>query len=684
MEDLLQFLQDFFTQFGFRGIASVLSIIVALLGAFELLWKLGQWLWTLRQQRRLNKDLHPFYTSEEIRRATQYYVETQCQNIAPSKEDEPGQTHAFVTRQKSIPFFLKQAFKHNKDACQFYIILADSGMGKTTFLINLYLRYIDQCWGGKYQIKLFPLGWGREIDEHIENLPEKKNTILLLDAFDEDIQALDDYHARLCELVEKGKYFREVVITCRTQFFPTEEEEPKESGVLQFGGDGGDRIFRKLYLSPFDDKDITTYLRQRFAWFRRRKKQRAYQIVKHSPNLMVRPMLLSYIEDLLQSDRSYTAPYQVYAELIQKWIAREAQKVSPDRRKHYKDDLFHFSREIARNIYENRQQRAGGLMIPGREIQPFAEKHHINLSEMEMKSRSLLNRNARGDYKFSHKSVLEYFLAEEALFSPDFRKMLDFEGMSMAESFLADMVLEHLTAPFFAQQEVSGEYSLNDGKVKILTKLNDSLLPQITYLKLDRWRGDEDVLLFKGLKALRILDLSMPITGAQYRKLHQWLPTCQIFCCIAENEALEAFGLNNERRSVEYTTNHYEDQGEVVVDHATGLMWQKAGSEKYIDYPAARKYIQELNRKRFAGYDDWRLPTIPELMSLLELEKQSNGLYINPIFDSTQQWCWSADLRQTKDEGSSGSAWRVSFNYGDVYWYDFRDDYYVRAVRSRQ
>ncbi|MBN1547263.1 MAG: DUF1566 domain-containing protein, partial [Syntrophaceae bacterium] len=584
---------------------------------------------------------------------------------------------------------------HNKDACQFYIILADSGMGKTTFLINLYLRYIDQCWGAKYQIKLFPLGWGREIDEHIENLPEKKNTILLLDAFDEDIQALDDYHARLRELVEKGKYFREVVITCRTQFFPTEEEEPKESGVLQFGGDGGDRIFRKLYLSPFDDKDISTYLRQRFAWFRRRKKQRAYQIVKHSPNLMVRPMLLSYIEDLLQSERSYTAPYQVYAELIQKWIEREAQKVPSDRRKHYEDDLFRFSREIARNIYENRQQRAGGLMIPGREIQPFAEKHNINLSEMEMKSRSLLNRNARGDYKFSHKSVLEYFLAEEALFSPDFRKMLDFEGMNMAESFLADMVLEHLTAPFFAQQEVSGEYSLNDGKIKILTKLNDSLLPQITYLKMDRWREEDDLLLFKGLKALKVLDISTPITGLQYRELHQWLPACQIFCYIADNEVLEAFGLTtgkvriddkdyNVWRPIAYITNQYEAQGNVVIDHATGLMWQKSGSEKYIDYPAARKYIQELNRKKFAGYEDWRLPTIPELMSLLEPEKQENGLYIKPIFDKNQTWCWSADLRQTKDEGSSGSAWGVGFNYGNVGWDGLDDYYYVRAVRSRQ
>jgi hypothetical protein len=130
-----------------------------------------------------------------------------------------------------------------------------------------------------------------------------------------------------------------------------------------------------------------------------------------------------------------------------------------------------------------------------------------------------------------------------------------------------------------------------------------------------------------------------------------------------------------------YIENQYEDQGEVVVDHATGLMWQKSGSDTDRSYAKAQEYIQELNRQKFAGYDDWRLPTIPELMSLLEPEKQANGLYINPIFDDRQQWCWSADLR-IKDESSSGAAWDVHFGYSYVYWDDLYYEGYVRAVRS--
>ncbi|MCP4400416.1 MAG: DUF1566 domain-containing protein [bacterium] len=137
------------------------------------------------------------------------------------------------------------------------------------------------------------------------------------------------------------------------------------------------------------------------------------------------------------------------------------------------------------------------------------------------------------------------------------------------------------------------------------------------------------------------------------------------------------FGLDEERRPREYIENNFEDLGDVVIDHATGLMWQKSGSDTTVTYQKAQAYIEDLNRQRFAGYDTWRLPTIPELMSLIESEEHSNGLYLNPIFDDTQRWCWSADTC------SSGSAWHVSFRSGHVNWNDlFDNEGYVRGVRS--
>ncbi len=53
-----------------------------------------------------------------------------------------------------------------------------------------------------------------------------------------------------------------------------------------------------------------------------------------------------------------------------------------------------------------------------------------------------------------------------------------------------------------------------------------------------------------------------------------------------------------------YVDNQYEDRGNVVVDHATGLMWQKSGSDNYITYADAQAYVAQLNSMHFAGYND--------------------------------------------------------------------------------
>jgi len=155
---------------------------------------------------------------------------------------------------------------------------------------------------------------------------------------------------------------------------------------------------------------------------------------------------------------------------------------------------------------------------------------------------------------------------------------------------------------------------------------------------------------------------------------------------VSTEEYWKTFKLNENSRPREYIQNDFEDQGELVVDHATGLMWQKSGSENYMNYAKTQEYVEELNRQKFAGHDDWRLPTIPELMSLLEPEKQPNGLYMGPIFDVKKQyyWCWSADRLPAGEKSSPELAWVVLFHYGYVSWLGVKGDDYVRVVRSRQ
>ena len=140
-----------------------------------------------------------------------------------------------------------------------------------------------------------------------------------------------------------------------------------------------------------------------------------------------------------------------------------------------------------------------------------------------------------------------------------------------------------------------------------------------------------------------------------------------------------AFGLCEDGNPLEYVRNLLDDQGDVVIDRTTNLIWQKSGSMTVVTYDSAQEHVRGLSDTRFAGLASWRLPTIPELLSLLEPELQSNMLYICPIFDATQMWCWSSDRLPMEEVAPSAFGWRVGFRHGHVYWHDH---IYVRGVCS--
>jgi hypothetical protein len=113
----------------------------------------------------------------------------------------------------------------------------------------------------------------------------------------------------------------------------------------------------------------------------------------------------------------------------------------------------------------------------------------------------------------------------------------------------------------------------------------------------------------------------------------------------------------------------------VVIDHVTGLMWHQSGSDKDIRWNKAKEWIRNINIREFAGYNDWRLPTVEEAASLLEFSEE-NGLYIDPLFSNVQRYVW------TGDKYRSDTAWNVRFSSGRVYWSYLGTLIFVRPVRS--
>ncbi|GAK55422.1 hypothetical protein Despr_2905 [Candidatus Vecturithrix granuli] len=117
---------------------------------------------------------------------------------------------------------------------------------------------------------------------------------------------------------------------------------------------------------------------------------------------------------------------------------------------------------------------------------------------------------------------------------------------------------------------------------------------------------------------------------------------------------------------------------QVIIDHVTGLMWQQAAAE-FVPGGRVQTHIEQVNAHRYAGYSDWRLPTIEELASLLE-SPQKGIDFLDPLFDLPFWFCLSADTVA----GQPSAPWVVLFEDGYVLNYSMDDDFYLLLVRSIQ
>ncbi len=115
----------------------------------------------------------------------------------------------------------------------------------------------------------------------------------------------------------------------------------------------------------------------------------------------------------------------------------------------------------------------------------------------------------------------------------------------------------------------------------------------------------------------------------------------------------------------------------VVVDYATGLMWHQNGSGHHLfNWREAKGRLDELNSKGYAGYHDWRIPTIEEAASLLEQEMRNKDLYISPAFSDKQEKVWTGD----KDDSKYHQLWVVSYLRGTVTRTSASFNHFIRPV----
>ncbi len=91
------------------------------------------------------------------------------------------------------------------------------------------------------------------------------------------------------------------------------------------------------------------------------------------------------------------------------------------------------------------------------------------------------------------------------------------------------------------------------------------------------------------------------------------------------------------RGNPDYGKNKFVDNGDgTITDLATGLMWTKYDSKIGMNWKEALVWVQQKNVENYLGYNDWRLPNIKELQSIVDYTRSpatSNSAAIDPIFD---------------------------------------------------
>jgi uncharacterized caspase-like protein len=116
-----------------------------------------------------------------------------------------------------------------------------------------------------------------------------------------------------------------------------------------------------------------------------------------------------------------------------------------------------------------------------------------------------------------------------------------------------------------------------------------------------------------------------------------------------------------------------------ITDTRTGLVWEKSGSSRPMNYNDAKQYVRQLNESGFCGYTDWRIPEIHELRGLL-LDEPVGEMRLDPTFDRRITNCWSSTEYQA---GRSKHYTGIDLKDGTTLTRsEHSESYHVRAVRG--
>lgn len=155
-------------------------------------------------------------------------------------------------------------------------------------------------------------------------------------------------------------------------------------------------------------------------------------------------------------------------------------------------------------------------------------------------------------------------------------------------------------------------------------------------------------------------------------------------CFVVNPMSFTKLGKNGKKLA---DTAMWDDGYRMALDNNTGLIWEvKSPDEGDVNYcedryswkEAQDVYIKKLNKKRYCGYSDWRLPNKDEIRSIIDYGR------INPAVDTWYFPNCKSDFYWTSVPYNMQKpfVWGIFFGLGSGICYTPSSERYVRALRG--
>jgi WD40 repeat protein len=362
-----------------------------------------------------------------------------------------------------------------------------------------------------------------------EKMNEEGLFLLIFDGFDEMAQkvifdvAYSNF-SKIAELAEPKK--SKVMLTCRTEFFRTHEQE-KEI-LLDIDKR---KNFGIIYLREFDDEQIKKFLQKRVPLIEKQKKVKGWkyyyqriQEIFDLKDLAKRPVLLElivkYLPQLVKKGEKINAS-TLYDTTIHEEIKRRL-KVGKTVIK--RDDRIKLMKLLATWMYNHDKLSLYYKDIPELldlkahfDLKPRTDiEYHLN----DFLTCSFLNRDTEGNYRFSHKSFVDFLVASK--FKDDiekdykndfFQKTITYEVMQFMKNFEInkDKLYEWIEST--KKRSFSETQYLGGNAVSILSKLGENFAER-------RFDFSETVLDYVNFHGQDLQGLNFKNTSMRYANLN--------------------------------------------------------------------------------------------------------------------------------------------------------------------